>query len=131
MAPGLGLAAFGTGKSAVETLIYIIKTVQNVRKLKKQCEKVGELARLLQTVLNGNEKALEDMDTAIKLRLHLRNVAIFVTNCTKTSSFIERTWEVMWVKKHPRLLGEMKDWVLYFLMDASVVLSYHYDIAGS
>jgi hypothetical protein len=114
----LVLAGLETAKSGAEILVYIIKTVQHVRRLKKECGKVGELAQLLQSILDSNQEVLKSFSTEEKLRAHLRDVATFVTNCTKDYSLLGRAWEVMWDKKLPKLLAGMKDWILYFLMDA-------------
>ena len=95
--------------------------------LRKECEKVGELAQLLQSILDSNKKALESLATEKKLRAHLRDVATFVTDCTKDYSLLGRAWEVMWDKKLPKLLAGLKDWILYFLMDSMVRFGHHHD----
>ncbi|KAK3391180.1 kinase-like domain-containing protein [Podospora didyma] len=118
MPADLVLAGLATAKSGAEILVYIIRKAQDVRRLKKECEKVGELAQLLQSVLDSNEEALKSSSTEKKLQAHLRDVATFVTNCTKDYSLLGRAWEVMWDKKLPKLLAGLKDWILYFLMDA-------------
>lgn len=123
----LVLAGLEAAETGAEILVYIIKTVQNVRRLKKECEKVGELAQLLQSILESNEEALKGSSTEKKLQAHLRDVATFVTNCTNDYSLLGRAWEVMWDKKLPKLLAGLKDWILYFLMDAMVSFSQHHD----
>jgi len=123
----LVLAGLETAKTGTQILVYIIRTVQNVRRLKKECEKVGELAQLLQNILDSNKEALKSSSTEKKLQAHLRDVATFVANCTKDYSLLGRAWEVMWDQKLPKLLAGLKDWILYFLMDTMVSFSQHHD----
>jgi hypothetical protein len=77
----LGLAAFDGAVTSAELLIWILKTVQKVRRLKKKCREIGEIAGVLQTVLKANEDAIKDLKTKTQLEELLRDVATFVLYC--------------------------------------------------
>ena len=127
MGPETGMAAFATAKDGAELLIFIVETVRKVRRLRGECEELGRLAAFLQSILHDHEDALKKIKTEQKLQAQLVDIAVFVASCTKKASVLGRTWEVIWEKRLPRLLGGMKDLVLYFVMEASVRLSHPSD----
>jgi hypothetical protein len=120
MDPATGMAVFATSKDSAELLILIINTVRKVRRLRTECEQLGSLADFLQHTLEDHENALKDVKTEQKLRSQLLEVAVFVVFCTKKCNLLERVWEVTWEKRMPRMIGYLKDLVLYFIMEASV-----------
>jgi hypothetical protein len=116
----LGLAAFDASVTSAELLIWIIKTVQKVRHLKKKCREVGEIAKIVQTVIEADKDVLESHKTRPGLDKILKEVAAFVLQCTTKFNIAQRAWEVLWVRRLPSLMNTMKDWTLNSIMENSV-----------
>jgi hypothetical protein len=114
------VASLEAGKAAIETITYIVKTVQHVRRLKKECEEIGKLAELIQSVLNRYVDVKATLQTAARVESNLKEVKDFVTHCTERSNIVQRSWEVIWNKKLPGLMAGLRETVLWFLMDAAV-----------
>jgi hypothetical protein len=115
----LGLAAFDTGVKSIELLIFIIKTAQEVRKLKSECEEVGNTASILKEVLEANKDVLKEQKTSVKLEKVLVEVSKFVVEC-KESNLLHRAWEVMWKHRLPSLLKEMMMWIALLSVETTV-----------
>lgn len=122
MSPELGLAAFEVGVKSVEMLVYIIKTTQEVKRLKSECDKVNTTASILLEVLRRNNDVLKNQVTAKSLEDLLEKVSKFVTHC-KASNIIQRAWEVMWKHQLPKLLQDMMTWVVLLTTETTVSLT--------
>lgn len=119
IAPEPGLAAFDTGVECIKIILYIIKTAEKVRALKRECAETAKAAKILKEVLDKNEDALKDSATATKLKTILDKLSKFVTDC-QSSSVFHRTWEVMWKNQLPSLLKQLMTWIAYFTMQTTV-----------
>jgi hypothetical protein len=126
--PDLALAAFDTGVKSIELLIFVIKTAQEVRKLKSECEEVGNTASILKGVLEANQDVLKEQKTSVKLEKVLVEVSKFVVEC-KESNMLHRAWEVMWKHRLPGLLKEMMMWIA--LLSAETTVSKFIFIPGA
>jgi hypothetical protein len=118
MTAELGLAAYDTAVTSVELLIFIIKTAQQVKRLKAECGEVQAIATLLKEVIEKNEAALKGQKTATKLVSILQSVSQIVVGCTQSNT--HRVWEVMWKHRLPKLLKDMMTWVLLLTTETSV-----------
>ena len=81
----LDLAAFDTGVKCIELLIFIIRTVQGVKKLKAECDEVKSIASILLEVLEANKDVLKGQKTTIKLENVLQEVSKFVVECKESN----------------------------------------------
>jgi hypothetical protein len=117
--PDLALAAFSTGVTSIQLLIQIIRTTQQVRRLKAECEEVRTISSILQELLGANEEVLKDEKTATQLNGVLLEVLKFTAECSG-SNLVNRAWEVMWKHKLPGLLKDMMTWVVLLNTGTSV-----------
>ena|ERR1700722_1308403 len=81
----LDLAAFDTGVKCIELLIFIIRTVQGVKKLKAECDEVKSIASILLEVLEANKDVLKGQKTTAKLEKVLQEVSKFVVECKESN----------------------------------------------
>lgn len=120
MTPDGGLAAFDTAVTSVKLLLWIIKTTQEVVRFKATCQKIGQLATTLMGVLEKNKATLENQRTSKDLNKLLQDLGKFLVRCTLDSNFIQLTWEVIWTKKLPKMLGELESRTLYLILETTV-----------
>jgi len=121
--PELGLAAFDTGVKSIELLILIIKTAQQVRRLKAECTEVKAIATILKAILEANEEVLKDEKTSTKFEALLLEVLKFTAECHR-SSLLNRAWEVIWKHRLPALLKEMMTWIALLNTETTVSMFY-------
>ena len=119
MPADLGLAAYDAAVTCAQLLIFIIKTVQQVKRLKAECAEVQAIATLLKEVIDRNRAVLNQLQAAKKLEILLQNVSQFVVSCTQTN-IVRRVWEVTWKHRLPTLLKGMMIWVTLLNTETSV-----------
>ncbi|KAH8924291.1 kinase-like protein [Atractiella rhizophila] len=107
-------------KTAVETITYIIRTIQKVRRFKTKCEEIQKLALLIQSVLDCLKRANKTLQTTEQVQRNLDEVKKFVIDCTQNSSLAQRAWEVIWRQRLSGLMEGLRETALWFLMEAAV-----------
>ncbi len=118
--PELGLAALDSAVTSIKLLIWIVKTVKEVRRFKATCLEFGKMATILQDIIAKHQTILETQMTFFSLNKLLQEIQNFVVRCTTDWNFAQRAWEVMWRKRLPHMLSQMREWIVYLTFETTV-----------
>jgi hypothetical protein len=129
----------------MQLLHDIIHTINNVRQFRRQCVELGNMVALLLVMMDADHvgesdssiaegdrtpeeekkkkrSAFNEANTSTRLKATLNEIHIFVGKCIVEWNVWQRGWEVIVIRKLPRLKQELFEWITLCLMETSVSL---------
>jgi hypothetical protein len=123
MGPELVLAIDACITESSALVVDIGKKVAQIVKLKKQCRRLGEDAKVLEQMLNKRRAAIQSIETLQDFQQCLENINAFVQSC-QTYGPLDRVLEVLWRKKYPALKKEVSAVKEVFIFESIVRRSF-------
>jgi hypothetical protein len=89
----------------------------------------SSIARSNQSSLGGNKgSAFSEVNTSAHLTATLKEIHAFVGKYIGEWNFWQRGWEVVVVRKLPRLKQELFEWITLCMMETSVSRTWFYQL---
>jgi len=119
MGPELALAIETCATESTSIIISIISKINEVRKFKSKCTKLGKQAQVLAVLLKNNKTAVETFQTLEEFKACLRRIDDFVSSC-KSMNVLDVSLEVFVKCTYPSLLKKVNALKDIFLLEAVV-----------
>lgn len=113
----MGFAIDACATESAALVITIIKKINEVRKFKSKCIKLGQDAQVLQNLLDKNRPAITSFQTLQDFEACLKRINEFVDSCA-SHSILDAALEVFIRRKYPALRKEVNGLRVIFLFES-------------
>jgi hypothetical protein len=119
MVAELALAIDTCATESSALVVAIVKKINEVRKFKSKCIKLGQDAQVLQNLLNKSRPAITSFQTLEDFDACLKRIKDFVDSCA-SRSILNVAFEVFIKRKYPALKKEVNGLTAIFLFESVV-----------